>query len=123
MAENYSAIRSATVIGTHNNQRKHLLAIIDHLKSGLRAAGIPLVSEDCRILPVPVGDPHRNKHSGKVLLDEYDIYVQPVNAPTVPAGSKRLHVTPTSAHIHEDVDYFLAALSKVWAANELRRAG
>ncbi|CAI1103025.1 5-aminolevulinate synthase [Serratia proteamaculans] len=107
----------------HDNQRKHLLAIIDHLKSGLRAAGIPLVSEDSHILPVLVGDPHRNKHISKQLLDEYDIYVQPVNAPTVPAGSERLRVTPTSAHTHEDVEYFLAALSKVWTANQLRRAG
>ena len=107
----------------HDNLRKHLLAIIDHLKSGLRAAGIPLVSEDSHILPVLVGDPHRNKHISKQLLDEYDIYVQPVNAPTVPAGSERLRVTPTSAHTHEDVEYFLAALSKIWAANALRRAG
>jgi len=120
MAENYSTIRSAAVIGTRHNQRRHLLAIIEHIKSGLRAAGIPRVSEYSRILPVLVGDPHRNKHIGKVLLDEYDIYVQPVNTP---AGSERLRVTPTSAHIHEDVDYFLAALSKIWAANKLRRAG
>ena len=70
-----------------------------------------------------VGDLHRNKHISKQLLDEYDIYVQPVNAPTVPAGSERLRVTPTSAHTHEDVEYFLAALSKIWAANALRRAG
>ncbi len=107
----------------HDNQRKHLLAIIDHLKSGLRTAGIPLVSEDSHILPVLVGDPHRNKHISKQLLDDYDIYVQPVNAPTVPAGSERLRVTPTSAHTHDDVEYFLAVLSKVWVANALRRAG
>ena len=57
----------------HDTQRKHLLAIIDHLKSGLRDAGIPLVSQDSHIMPVLVGDPHRNKHISKQLLDEYDI--------------------------------------------------
>jgi 5-aminolevulinate synthase len=107
----------------HDTQRKHLLAIVDHLKTGLRAAGIPLVSADSHILPLLVGDPHRNKHISKVLLDEHDIYVQPVNAPTVPAGSERLRVTPTSAHSHADVETFLAALGRVWAANDLRRAG
>ncbi|MEW7001501.1 aminotransferase class I/II-fold pyridoxal phosphate-dependent enzyme [Serratia ureilytica] len=107
----------------HDTQRKHLLAIVDHLKTGLRAAGIPLVSADSHILPLRVGDPHRNKHISKVLLDEHDIYVQPVNAPTVPAGSERLRVTPTSAHSHADVETFLAALGRVWAANDLRRAG
>lgn len=90
----------------HDTQRKHLLAIVDHLKTGLRAAGIPLVSADSHILPLRVGDPHRNKHISKVLLDEHDIYVQPVNAPTVPAGSERLRVTPTSAHSHADVETF-----------------
>ena len=107
----------------HDTQRKHLLAIVDHLKTGLRAAGIPLVSADSHILPLRVGDPHRNKHISKVLLDEHDIYVQPVNAPTVPAGSERLRVTPTSAHSHADVETFLAALGRVWAVNDLRRAG
>ncbi len=107
----------------HDTQRKLLLAIVDHLKTGLRAAGIPLVSADSHILPLLVGDPHRNKHISKVLLDEHDIYVQPVNAPTVPAGSERLRVTPTSAHSHADVETFLAALGRVWAANDLRRAG
>ncbi|MFI8019217.1 5-aminolevulinate synthase [Serratia marcescens] len=107
----------------HDTQRKHLLAIVDHLKTGLRAAGIPLVSADSHILPLRVGDPHRNKHISQVLLDEHDIYVQPVNAPTVPAGTERLRVTPTSAHSHADVETFLAALGRVWAANDLRRAG
>ena len=93
----------------HDTQRKHLLAIVDHLKTGLRAAGIPLVSADSHILPLRVGDPHRNKHISKVLLDEHDIYVQPVNAPTVPAGSERLRVTPTSAHSHADVETFRGA--------------
>lgn len=106
----------------HDTQRKHLLAIVDHLKTGLRAAGIPLVSADSHILPLRVGDPHRNKHISKVLLDEHDIYVQPVNAPTVPAGSERLRVTPTSAHSMPTWRRS-AALGRVWAVNDLRRAG
>ncbi|MDO6707896.1 5-aminolevulinate synthase [Photobacterium sp. 1_MG-2023] len=95
-------------------QRKHLLAIIEHLKAGLRDARIPLVSEDSHILAIHVGDPFKNKAISKMLLDQYQIYVQPVNAPTVPAGTERLRVTPTAAHTIKDVDQFLVALTEVW---------
>ncbi|UTH75722.1 5-aminolevulinate synthase [Chromobacterium sp. IIBBL 290-4] len=107
----------------HDTQRKHLLDIISHLKDGLRRLGIPLASEDSHILPVLVGDPHKNKLLSQYLLKEFHIYVQPVNAPTVPAGTERLRVTPTSAHSHDDVETFLAALDQAWQAHALRRAG
>jgi 5-aminolevulinate synthase len=106
----------------HDTQRKQLVDTVRHLKDGLRRLGIPLVSTDSHILPVLVGDPHKNKALSKHLLDEFHIYVQPVNAPTVPAGTERLRVTPTSAHSHDDVETFLAALDNAWTANGLRRA-
>lgn len=105
----------------NNIQRNHLIDIVNHLKSGLHMLGIPLISEDSHILPVLVGDPYRNKKISKALRDEFNIYVQPVNAPTVPAGKERLRVTPTSAHSHQDVDIFLSALQEIWTGSGRRK--
>jgi 3-hydroxybutyryl-CoA dehydrogenase len=72
--------------------------------------------------PVLVGDPHRNKEVSALLLGDHGIHVQPVNAPTVPEGTERLRVTPTSRHTAEDVRAFVEALDAVWSAAGLPRS-
>lgn len=99
----------------HPELRAQLLDRVAELKQGLKALGIPLVSDDSHILPILVGDPHRCKEISRRLLEDFGIYVQPVNAPTVPEGTERLRVTPTAAHTSADVQTFLAAIEKVWA--------
>lgn len=50
---------------------------------------------------------------GNTLLENYNIYVQPINYPTVARGKEMLRVAPTPHHTREMMDEFVKILAKV----------
>ena len=70
------------------------------------------------IVPVQVGDPVRCKSLCDRLLEEFDIYVQPINYPTVPKGTERMRLTPSPQHSRADIDRLLDALTHLMGAND-----
>ncbi len=64
------------------------------LKAILTAAGLPVMSSDTHIVPLFVGEPEACKRACDMLLEEHDIYIQPINYPTVAKGTERLRITP-----------------------------
>ncbi|WP_037915113.1 5-aminolevulinate synthase [Actinacidiphila yeochonensis] len=87
----------------------------------LRQARIPVVSDATHLVPVLVGDARQCARIAADLLEEYGLYVQPINAPSVPAGTERLRVTPTPAHTPERIEEFATALDKLWTRHGLPR--
>jgi 5-aminolevulinate synthase len=85
------------------------------LRSRLDDTGIPYLKNHSHIVPVMVGDPMQCKHISDLLLDQYDIYVQPINYPTVPRGTERLRITPSPLHTDADIDHLVTALVAIWS--------
>jgi len=92
------------------------------LKDRLMAMGLPITDHGSHIVPVHVGDPVKCKMLSDRLLDDYGIYVQPINFPTVPRGTERLRFTPSPVHGPEEMDKLVHALDELWSHCALNRA-
>ena len=87
----------------------------------LADAGLPVLKTETHIVPVMVGDARLCKAASDMLLEKHNIYIQPINYPTVPKGTERLRITPTPLHTDEMVIELRHALVSVWATLEIPR--
>jgi len=92
---------------------------VRHFKARLEKAGMPYLKGESHIVPLIVGDATCCKAICDILLSEYNIYVQPINYPTVPKGTERLRLTATAAHSLEDVDHLCDVLERLWLENHV----
>ena len=92
------------------------------LKMRLKGLGLPIVDHGSHIVPVHVGDPVHCKMLSDMLLDEFGIYAQPINFPTVPRGTERLRFTPSPVHTAAQIDDLIKAMDALWGHCALNRA-
>ncbi|MCL4065752.1 5-aminolevulinate synthase [Pseudomonas sp. GX19020] len=92
------------------------------LKMRLRGLGLPIIDHDTHIVPVHVGNPIHCKMLSDMLLDQFGIYVQPINFPTVPRGTERLRFTPSPVHGAAEIDQLVKAMDQLWGHCALNRA-
>jgi 5-aminolevulinate synthase len=103
-------------------ERKALHENAARLKTMLRKAGLPVVNTPSHIVPVMVCDAALCKTVTDTLLNEYGIYVQPINFPTVPRGKERLRLTPSPVHTQAMMQELVGALDAIWSQLRLARA-
>ncbi len=92
------------------------------LKMRLKALGLPIFDHGSHIVPVHVGNPIHCKLLSDMLLEDYGIYVQPINFPTVPRGTERLRFTPSPVHDAGQIDRLVKAMDSLWQHCALNRA-
>jgi 5-aminolevulinate synthase len=116
------ALASIRYLKEHNELRERHQERAQTLKTKLIRAGLPVMPGPSHIVPVLVGDPVRCKQASDLLLEGHDIYVQPINYPTVQRGTERLRFTPTPLHTDADMDRLAVALRQVWERLGLKAA-
>ncbi|MGB0497135.1 MAG: 5-aminolevulinate synthase [Rubricella sp.] len=95
---------------------------VRQLRDRLDAIGIPHLPNPSHIVPVMVKDPVKCKMISDILMEQYGIYVQPINYPTVPKGTERLRFTPSPLHTEADIEKLVSALHSLWSQCALSRA-
>ncbi|MEO5620110.1 MAG: 5-aminolevulinate synthase [Cypionkella sp.] len=92
------------------------------LKLRLKGMGLPIIDHGSHIVPVHVGNPIHCKLLSDMLLEDFGIYVQPINFPTVPRGTERLRFTPSPVHDTQQIDRLVKAMDQLWKHCALNRA-
>jgi 5-aminolevulinate synthase len=118
-----AAAQSIRYLKQSNAERLAHQRQVQKTRTALRAARIPTLACDSHIIPVPVGDPVVCRKASELLLDQFAIYLQPINYPTVPKGTERLRITPTPFHDGQLILNLAAALREVWERLGLPLAG
>ena len=107
--------------GSDAERQKHREAVAK-VRTQLTDRGIRHLDNPSHIVPVMVGDPVVCKQISDLLLDDFGIYVQPINFPTVSRGTERLRITPSPLHTDADIEHLAASLSAVWSRLAIKRA-
>jgi 5-aminolevulinate synthase len=115
------AVKSIQILKQSNHLRVSHQERAARLKDILEEARIPVLHSVSHIVPVMVWDPVKCKQACDILLEEYGLYVQPINYPTVPKGTERLRLTPTPLHSDEMMFYLRDSLLEVWERLNIRK--
>lgn len=85
------------------------------VKSKLRQLKVNIIENQTHIVPILINDPVLAKRASEMLLNDFNIYLQHINYPTVPRGTERLRITPTPMHTENMINEFALAVKTVLA--------
>lgn len=94
-------------------EREKYKLVVKKVKRSLEQADIDYFKNNSHIIPIVIGDPVEVKKISSRLLNEFNIYIQYVNFPTVPRGKEMLRITPNISHNDQMIQNLSSSLSKV----------
>jgi 5-aminolevulinate synthase len=111
------ALASIKWLKDHNEMRIQHQERAETLTRMLEDRGLEIHSNACtHIVPVMVRDAFKCKAMSDTLLNDYGIYIQPINYPTVAEGEERLRIAPTPFHTDAMMNDLVDALVEVFNA-------
>ncbi|MGY8680675.1 5-aminolevulinate synthase [Bradyrhizobium sp. UFLA05-153] len=110
------ALSSVRHLKSSSVERDRMHELVARLRCRLDERSVPHLRNPSHIVPVIVGNARLCKYISDLLLEEYDIYIQPINYPTVPRGTERLRVTVSPFHTDADIEHLVTALSEIWSS-------
>ena len=112
------ALASVRYVKENNDLRKQLQERSSKTKYELIKSGIKVLENNSHIVPVIIGDAVKCKKISDDLLYEENIYVQPINYPTVSVGTERLRFTPGPLHTDAMIFDMVSKLKKTMIKNQ-----
>ena len=110
------AMAAVKYLKEHNEVRVKHQERATKLKQLLRDNKLPLMEcTTTHIVPVLVGEAKLCKSMSDQLLNENNIYVQPINSPTVDVGTERLRFAPTPYHDDAMMSDLIVALKTLFS--------
>ncbi len=103
-------------------ERDRMHQSVSIIKEKLIQRQLPVIRSNSHIIPIMVGDPVLTKKVTDQLLNDFNIYVQPINYPTVPKGTERLRITVSPLHTISDINHLVDSLDKIWKEMNIARA-
>ena len=108
------ALASVKYLKDHNELREKHQEKARKLKHRMSKAGLqPMDCSTTHIVPLFIGDAVKCKEVSDTLLNDYGIYAQPINYPTVAEGTERLRFAPTPFHTDGMIEDLIKALSEI----------
>ena len=107
------ALASVKYVSDHNELRQQHQERAKRLKTLFKNKNIPMIENETHIVPVHIGDAKKCKQISDTLINEYGIYCQAINYPTVDVGTERLRFAPTPFHTNAMMHDLRDALEKV----------
>ena len=111
--------KSISIVEGLDEKREDIFNKAKYIRNRLTDLEIPFVDSDSHIIPLLAYSTSKAKAYSRKLLDDHNIYIQPIFYPTVPRDSARLRITVTPKHTKDDIDHLLNALSMVWNQNNI----
>ncbi|ADE30417.1 5-aminolevulinate synthase [Rickettsia prowazekii] len=109
-----AATHSIRHLKESNEERIKHQEVVTKLKNSFEHFNIPYLKNESHIIPIIIGDPIKATKVSNMLLNEYGIYVQHINFPTVPRGTERLRIIPTPAHTDKMINDLSTALVHIF---------
>jgi len=84
------------------------------------SSGIKVLSKNSNIMSVPIFGAKKSAEVSRYMIENFNLYVQHINFPTVKKGEERLRITTNPNHTDDMIGYFVDSLAKTLRVLEVQ---